>query len=174
MSCPAKPRYLRLVGDMNSSSRLPGVSNLVLLNFFFGVVCLVCSSSCSKTIPTGIDEFSSKTYKRSTPIELIAYLQHQGGKHCPTIAVDNAPISWLQKKDVAALIPLLWSEQACANVHSVYSSFRDCRPSTVGREAAFLIHGFRQGKYPPMMNSGTARLDRQELEQWWNDNQKRQ
>jgi len=157
---------------MNSSSHVPGSSRLVSLGVFFGVVCVACISGCSKAIPAGIDDFSCQRYTGYTPIELITYLQHQGGKHCPTIAVDNAPASWLQNMDVAALMPLLWSDQTCANVHSIYSSFRDCQPSTVGREAAFMIQGFRQGKYPPMMNSGTAQLDRQELEQWWADYQR--
>lgn len=157
---------------MNSNSRVPGSSRLVSLGVFFGVVCVACISGCSKTISADTDSISYQAYAKYTPIELIAYLQHQGGKHCPTIAVDNAPASWLQKMDVAVLMPLLRSDQTCANVHSIYSSFRDCQPSTVSREAAFMIQGFRQGKYPPMMNSGTAQLDRQELEQWWADYQR--
>ena len=60
---------------------------------------------------------------------------------------------WVDVSDIPALIALLASNLPCASVNSVLSSFMPQYSSTVGREAAFLIEGFRHGNYPPTFDS---------------------
>ncbi|WP_136795893.1 hypothetical protein [Desulfosediminicola ganghwensis] len=134
-----------------------------------GIVLSFSVTGSAYSAASGGSDFS---YGDVPPAGIIDYLKRQRVMPCPTVAVPNASPSWLRDMNIAELIPLLASEEACANVHSVYSSYRDCRMSTVGREAAFLIEGFRLGRYPPEMNSGNARLGVQVIEQWWGEYQK--
>jgi len=60
---------------------------------------------------------------------------------------------WVDVSDIPALIALLASNLPCASVNSVLSSVMPQYSSTVGREAAFLIEGFRHGNYPPTFDS---------------------
>ena len=95
-------------------------------------------------------------WSHGDPIAFLAYLHAQRNDPCPTVVVADVPSDWLKKEHIPKLENMLESQEPCANVHSIYSSFRDCRISTVGHEAAFLIDGFRKGRYPPRMNSGGA------------------
>ncbi|VVS95619.1 hypothetical protein [Desulfoluna spongiiphila] len=93
------------------------------------------------------------------PVAFLEFLRIKKNDPCPTFAVAGVPDTWLKKEHIPRLQERLDSREPCANVHSIYSSLRDCDPSTVGHEAAFLIEGFRKGSYPPGMNSGRAVLD---------------
>jgi hypothetical protein len=87
----------------------------------------------------------------------------------PTFAfysVSNAPSDWIRESDIPKLISLLDSKEKCANVSAYHSSYLDPKPSTVGREAAFLIKGFREGKYPPDLNSSMAEIYIEEIKLW--------
>lgn len=82
------------------------------------------------------------------------------------------PKDWIEKKDVAYLMTLLDSQEPCASVHSAHSSLMGRPGSTVGHEASFLIHGFREGHYPPSQSSSGFTPDKAEIRQWWEAFQK--
>ncbi len=69
---------------------------------------------------------------------------------------------WVTAEDLRALIPLLDSTEPCAAVALEASSRFDASGSTVGHEAAFMILGFRDGKYPPRHHSLQSGDHRQE------------
>lgn len=82
---------------------------------------------------------------------------------------------WIRQSDVPALIEQLDSTKPCAPVHKAISSFLGTTLSTVGREAAFLLEGFRSEVentgyrgYPPSLNSNRGFTpDREDLLDWW-------
>lgn len=141
---------------------------LLAFPHLFVAVFLALITGCGKWADQADGEF---LYEGKAPVDLLRYVQQKSGKPCPSIAVTYAPESWIKETDVAELIPLLQSNEVCANVHSIYSSFMDCRSSTLGKEAAFLIQGYRKGTYPPEMNSGNASFDVDEIRGWWKNYQ---
>ncbi len=74
---------------------------------------------------------------------------------------------WIREADIPKLLPLLDSTDSCANVSTVFSSYYDQNKSTVAREAAFLIMGFRCNVYPPMLNSRSLVWPKDSILQWW-------
>jgi len=75
--------------------------------------------------------------------------------------------NWVKEEDLPELMMLLDSTEQCANVNRSVSSWIDFEPSTVGNEAAYLIEGFRKGRYPPGLNSTRPRPNKDEIRQWW-------
>ena len=106
-------------------------------------------------------------WEKSDPFELLELLKSKQNEKCPTYSIYEMHTNWVKIDHIPELISLLDSKEPCANVCSIYSSFRDCNKSTIGREAAFLIEGYRQGKYPPSGNSGGADEIIEELKNWW-------
>lgn len=106
-------------------------------------------------------------WDKSGPLELLGILKDKGHGACPTYVIHGVDNAWVTENDVPQLISLLDSDEPCANVCRTISSFRDCNTSTVGREAAFIIEGFRRGEYPPDLNSGRAYLDKEDIKIWW-------
>jgi len=102
-------------------------------------------------------------WKHADPLGFLEFLKAKQGEPCPTFAVEGVPDTWVTKEHIPQLMELLDSDEPCANVHSVYSSFHDCRKSTIGNEAAFLVEGFRTGRYPPEMNSGRYQLNGEKI-----------
>jgi len=108
-------------------------------------------------------------WQTSGPLELLSLLKDKGHGVCPTYMVHGVTGGWVKEEHLAGLISLLGSDEPCANVCRTISSFRDCNTSTVGKEAAYLIEGFRRGEYPPDLNSGRARFNNDEIRRWWQD-----
>ncbi len=89
---------------------------------------------------------------KTGPLEFLKFLRN---KNLSCLVLDDSLLkypagSWIKAKDVDSLMKLIEStepvipvyENYCMdNIYSVYS--------TLGREALFLIEGFRSGKYPP-------------------------
>ena len=69
--------------------------------------------------------------------------------------------------DLPRLISLLDSADACAVVLQPPSAHLPTRASTVGHEAALLVEGFRQGRYPIVPASDLRHVDLQALRGWW-------
>lgn len=139
---------------MPRSKRLP----MILSAIVFTVMLASCATQMGAT-----HSHESFDWAREDPLAFLAFLQTKKDDPCPTVVVPEIPDAWLTKEHLSRLQVLLDSREPCANVHSIYSSFRDCRISTVGHEAAFLMEGFRKGSYPPEMNSGGAELDMEAL-----------
>jgi len=76
---------------------------------------------------------------------------------------------WVKEEELPQLIELLDSTEPCANVTSSISSFLDMNPSTIGNEAAYIIMGYRAGRYPPGLNSTRPKPDIVEIRKWWSE-----
>ena len=101
------------------------------------------------------------------PIDFLELLKSKKNEKCPTYSVFGMHTKWVKINHIPDLVALLDSKEPCANVCSIYSSFLDCNKSTIGREAAFIIEGFRSGNYPPAGNSGRSREQIDEIKEWW-------
>lgn len=108
-------------------------------------------------------------WQSSGPLELLSLLKDKGQGSCPTYIIHGVTDDWVKEEHLGGLISLLGSDEPCANVCRTISSFMDCNASTVGKEAAFLIEGFRRGEYPPSLNSGRSYLYEDEILSWWHD-----
>lgn len=72
----------------------------------------------------------------------------------------------VKKSDLPSLVALLSSTEKCMPVALEVSSVIRLE-STVGDEAAFMIEGFREGRYPPGLNSRAYSVkEKAELRQW--------
>ena len=82
--------------------------------------------------------------------------------------VIGVPENWITIDDIPKLIELIDSDTPCASVSSPYSSYISYEASTIGNEAAFLIEGFRKGRYPSELNSVHYwKADKKEIKKWW-------
>lgn len=85
------------------------------------------------------------------------------------ITVPSVRECWVQRDDVSYLVSRLSSvERVPRVVLPLASSIRG--PSTEREEAAFLIEGFRRGKYPPALRSEALSKEKElEIRKWWSD-----
>jgi hypothetical protein len=107
------------------------------------------------------------------PLELIEHLKslHRAGAGVLGYSVECEHFGWVAEADIHDLIELLDSSEACAGVVSSVSSWLPTEPSTVGREALFLIDGYRQGVYPPAIASQRHNGSAEEVKAWWRQHQ---
>jgi len=108
---------------------------------------------------------SPSYYETHNPIDLLDSLRRLPHSVCLVAPAND----WVKEYHIPVLIGLLDCNDSCANVTAIYSSFTDYHKSTIGHEAAFLILGFRRGKYPPIMNSTHMMWSKQEILQWWKE-----
>ena len=99
------------------------------------------------------------------PIEFLDSLRKMPQTICTVIPRND----WVKQFHIPIFLALLDSRDSCPNVTSMLSSFWDNHKSTIGREAAFLILGFRRGKYPPLGNSIQMKWTKSEILQWWKE-----
>jgi hypothetical protein len=90
-------------------------------------------------------------WQNSTPLDFLNYLKRHD-KPIPVYTVVGFHKDWIRREDIPALIKLFDSKDPCASVVSAYSSFMPSR-STVGQEAAIMVHSFFSGTYPSGLNS---------------------
>ncbi len=107
------------------------------------------------------------------------FLDRLASRESELITVSEQPHEgWLSRDDVEELLPYIFSEEPATGVNSSLSSNLPMErtedgsfaiaTSTVGREASFLIDGFRLGKYPPTLCSQSYYdHDPEALEAWW-------
>ncbi len=74
---------------------------------------------------------------------------------------------WVHAEHIPALLDLLESREPTVPVVSTFSSRLDVGASTVGKQAAFLIDAFREGTYPPDLNSPLDDPDVAAYRAWW-------
>ena len=137
---------------------------------FILVIMLGVITSCIAEQTPGKDPKISSDgfdWEKSGSMDLLGVLKDKGDESCPTYVIHGVSDAWVKESDVSSLISLLASDEPCANVCRAISSFMDCNTSTVGREAAFIIEGFRRGEYPPDLNSGRAHLNKDDIKTWW-------
>ena len=105
-------------------------------------------------------------WEKTRPSDLIESLKQSPDSARTIWAV---PKNWIQEKDLPGLIALLDSAEPCApTVAAESSALPPIKRSTVGQEAAFLIEGFRRGRYPPDLDSSRFHPDKADIRKWWN------
>lgn len=113
----------------------------------------------SRTARYGFD------YQAQSPLFLLNYLTQKKTR----IWLVGESSGWVKESDIPALINLLDSEEPCSSVMSFLSSTIDTTWSTVGNEAAYLIKGYREDRYPPGLVSQHHRWEKEEIQNWWNN-----
>ena len=143
----------------------------VALLFSVGILFVLANESG----PSPREDFN---WNEKGPFEFIAHLIRQDHSGVKKIQIDDAPEGWLQKEHMELLVLLLDSNEPCASVGSMRSSFvdrdgKDQKSSTVGHEAAYLIESYRHGLYPKFAvnTSADLEIDKEQLKQWWADEQ---
>lgn len=104
--------------------------------------------------------------KDMKPLEFLSYLEKSPAVCCE---IARVPDGWVKADQLADLFKHLDSDQECASVVATGWSphVAVSKPSTVGREAAFLIQSFRTQRYPAPLGSMLTEQDKTELRQWW-------
>jgi len=105
-------------------------------------------------------------WKDMRPTRLLEKLQTVDAEVYSVWGTANPSSHWNEETDVPMLLDLLDSTTPCASVKSVGCSAMALRKSTIGHEAAYLIEGFRRGRYP-LGSSHLYKPDRAELRRWW-------
>jgi hypothetical protein len=121
-----------------------------------------------------IEFISEIDYNSVSPMEFLELLKQNPGK---IYTVLISPEGWIRLGDVQELVKHVDSDEPCARVVSVLSSYFPIeeRYSTVGIEAMFLIEGFLKGSYPPALHSvsfdkKSADWYKDSLEDYWKEN----
>jgi hypothetical protein len=109
-------------------------------------------------------------FTRHDPIEFLDYLRANAGSES-VYTVREPMRDWVRAEHVPLLMRRLDSKELALPVVLEANSHLPKR-STVGHEAAFLIDGYRQHKYPPALSSADA-SDKAEIRKWWNREHKR-
>lgn len=119
---------------------------------------LLCGCVSSRTQPERHSELDS-------PAAFLTHLVAVGDRRFYTF--DTPKSCWVERSDVPYLISRLDSTRPSAAV--VLSAESNLRlDSTEADEAAFLIQGFRQGRYPPALRSEQiSEIDKVEIRNWW-------
>ena len=94
-------------------------------------------------------------YQHRSPREFLDFLTRCRGAY----SIHGIHVGWLRPDDVPILVALLDSTTPCAPTKSTLSSHIPSYPSTVGHEAAYLLDGFRQQRYPPSLDSSDLTPD---------------
>lgn len=109
-------------------------------------------------------------FKSHSPIVFIHYLElkhreKEAGAAGSWVTIRAVPDSWIKEAHLSRLAALLDSREPCASVMAAESSRHPRGGSTVGREAAFLMDGFRKDRYPPAVTSES--VDVSNVKAWW-------
>ncbi len=134
----------------------------------------------SVTVPrvpvTDPQDYLDFDFQLQGPLEFLEYLKTDLDATFPSVAIDGTHCGWIVESDIPALIELLDSDEPCRAVGKVISSFMATEPSTIGREAAWMIMGFQHevenvgyGGYPPGLLSNHYGSDgyREAARSWW-------
>lgn len=127
-------------------------------------VCLTLSACSTASLETGPD--TQHDLRRFTPIQLLDYLKTDT-RPMRVYTVHEPVRCWVTASDIPALMMRLDSnEKSMSVVLGAASNIR--KESREADEAAYLIEGFRYGKYPPTLSS-VAMTEEQvsELRAWW-------
>ncbi|MDQ1832102.1 hypothetical protein [Massilia scottii] len=106
-------------------------------------------------------------FSRESPTDFLIFLQKN--KNQKIYFIREPVVNWLNDEHIPALIDLLDSQEECMSVALRASSMIQMG-STVGNEAAFLITGYRAGKFPANLSSRTlSEEDKNEIRAWWRE-----
>ena len=111
-------------------------------------------------------------WQHRTPLEFLDVLRQRAVLQTAHVTpawytVHGTHRGWIVEGDIPKLLELVDSTEPCAAVVSSGSSVLPTKLSTVGREAMFLIDGYRSGAYPPAIASIHWQGDSEEIRRWW-------
>ena len=104
------------------------------------------------------------------PLEFLSHLQTM---EYETAQITPVQDGWVKEADLPKLFALLDSQKKCASVIAPdWSPYMEYKPSTVGREAGFLIRFFRMEDFPPPeypagLGLTMSDADKEDLRKWW-------
>ena len=99
-----------------------------------------------------------------TPIEFLEFLKQSPQQ---TLMIIGSSPGWIRDADIHLLMARLQSQARCAHVKDGASSHQPLGETTEGLQAAFLIEGFRQHRYPPRPTSDGFVPDVDGLKTWY-------
>ena len=135
--------------------------------------------------PLSPDELRHEVFNFQTkgPLEFLEFLScdSPASGDSPGCMVLGTHRGWIVESDIPELIQRLDSTEPCLPVLKAICSFLTTELSTIGREAAFLIEGFRSdvektgyGGYPPSVNSTRYFTpEKKAILDWWEGYQSR-
>lgn len=129
--------------------------------------CHMGYSASSRRYETSKGHFKFKSH---SPIVFLHYLElkhreKEAGAAGSLVTIWVVPDSWIKEAHLSRLAALLDSNEPCVSVKAAQSSRHPFGESTMGREAAFLMDGFRQGRYPSALTSES--VDVSNVKAWW-------
>lgn len=132
---------------------------VLLLGLIF--VSSVSSLSSAREVP-GADT----DLRQFTPLEFLNYLKTDT-RPMRVYTIREPVTCWITQEDIPGLISRLESDERSMSVAlSIASRVR--KQSREADEAAYLIEGFRLGKYPPTLGSEPATPAKvAEIRHWW-------
>lgn len=117
----------------------------------------------------GVELFFNEScyFETHSPMDFLRDLENRPDR---LVMVLTVPEGWITMTDAAGLMQKIDSDEPAAPVVSPLSSYWPVnQSSTAGNEAAFLLEGYRTGRYPPGLCSlHYFRPDTTALRDWWN------
>jgi len=106
-------------------------------------------------------------WEEQGPLDYLRLLQKNGHEigEGDSFTIWAPRCGWVKAEDIPELIKLLDSAKPCAGVAMSISSI--LHSSTVGREAAYLIEGYRRKCYPVARSSWQWDYDVEEIRTWY-------
>lgn len=131
----------------------------------FALAVLLAGSACSSTREQAAP-VARNDLRQFTPLALLNHLKTDT-RPMRVFTVEQPIECWVSEKDVPYLIARLSSNEASMSVAlSVVSNIR--KSSREADEAAYLIQGYRAGKYPPTLGSEPVSAEEiAEIRSWW-------
>jgi len=102
-------------------------------------------------------------WAKGDPLQFLEALKRDPRRVFPVSG--KAPSGWIRQSHAEVLLTLLGSQEPASPVMEIKCPSVPKAPSTVGKQAAYLLLGFVEDRYPP---SGNSEL------QWYSDPQIRQ
>lgn len=142
------------------------------------IIILTILSSCNyiNTIqPKNNDEkftfeLINTDYSKFTPIEALdSVAKGNNYQEFNNIAFFNiSPKNWITKLDVQKLMTYINDTTQCGIMYNAsLSHFYSWERSMKGKQALYLIEGYRYNKFPPSLTSYDRNYDVNEYEIWW-------
>jgi hypothetical protein len=103
--------------------------------------------STSESVIHSVTRRTRKPWESQDPLQFLEALKKNPG--CTMTVEGEAPAGWITQKHVQVLLGLLGSKEPASPVYEIKCPTLPKAPSTVGRQAAFLLMGFISNHYPP-------------------------
>ena len=142
----------------------PGLAFLAVL----AVVTLPCCAWLQENQISKSARPTTDKIRDMDPLEFLIFLKSNPDDQCSIVKFSGP---WVSEEHLPALFELLNSDEKCASVDSAIASphVDHGKPTTIGREAGFIIQSFKTRTYPPPPGSSMTSADKERLKAWWAD-----